>query len=304
MRARIIPPIAALLVAGVGYALVAQDKAGPAKTADAAEAGVKQVAAAFRKAFDAGDAKAVAALWTADAEYTGPDGETVRGRDAIEKMYAEVFKAHPKATAEAKSGSVRALGRRLAAAEGTLTVRAPNSPEPGETRYSALLVREDDGWKLASIREWLPDPALDVSPTDLQWLIGEWTAKGEGGDLRIRYTWSENKAFLRGKYTLTKGGKTTASGEQVIGKDPAGGLCAWVFDSSGAFGGSTWEREGGWWLSNAAATLPDGSEAAATNVLIPLGPDAFTWQSVGRTLNETPVPDSPPLKVTRVKTGK
>jgi uncharacterized protein (TIGR02246 family) len=299
-------PPAALLAAGVGYTLLAQDKpkpAGrrPAQTADTAEAGVKKTAEEFCKAFDAGDAKAVAALWTADAEYTDPDGEIVRGRDAIETMYAELFKAHPKATAEARSGSVRALGKRTAVAEGTLTVKAPGDPKPGVTRYSALLVHEDDGWKLASVHEWLPDPALDVSPKDLEWLVGEWAAKGDGGEVRVTYAWDEGKAFLRGQYTLTKDGKAVRSGMQVIGKDPAGGLRAWVFDGSGAFGESTWQRDDDRWLAEATATLPDGTEATATNILVPLGPDAFTWQSVERAAGATPLPDVPPVKVTRVK---
>jgi hypothetical protein len=42
---------------------------------------VKKTAAAFTEAFNAGDAAAVAAFWTKDGEYVGPDGESLRGRD-------------------------------------------------------------------------------------------------------------------------------------------------------------------------------------------------------------------------------
>ena len=51
-------------------------------------------------------------------------------------------------------------------------------------------------------------------------------------------------------------------------------------------------------------TLPDTSEVTAVNILIPLGKDAFTWQSTERTAAGSELPDLPPLKVTRVKADK
>ncbi|HET6574805.1 MAG TPA: hypothetical protein VFG68_14465, partial [Fimbriiglobus sp.] len=92
--------------------------------------------------------------------------------------------------------------------------------------------------------------------------------------MRIRYAWDENKAFLRGAYTLTKDGKPVSSGTQVIGQNPLGGLRAWVFDGSGTFGEAVWTRDGSRWLAESSATLPDGTDATAVNVLIPLGPAA------------------------------
>src|SRR5437588_13066769 len=80
----------------------ARDQAAPAEKAggggredtkkeDPGVAAVRKTAEEFAKAFNKGDAKAVAAFWTANGEYTGPDGETVRGREALEKDYAEFF---------------------------------------------------------------------------------------------------------------------------------------------------------------------------------------------------------------------
>ena len=40
------------------------------------------------------------------------------------------------------------------------------------------------------------------------------------------------------------------------------------------------------------------------NILIPLGKDAFTWQSLDRTAAGSALPDQPPVKVTRVKAAK
>src|SRR5262249_20872068 len=163
------------------------------------------------------------------------------------------------------------------------------------------VVRGGGRWEVGSVREWVPDPATDVSVKDIEWLIGNWTAKGEGGELRISYTFDENKMFIHGKYSLTKDGKVVHSGTQIIGKDPTGGLRSWVFDGSGTFGDSTWTRDGKKWVIEADGTLPDGSEITAVNVLIPLGPDAFTWQSTKRTAGGVELPDQPPVKGTRGK---
>lgn len=61
------------------------------------EEGIRAITAEYVKAFNAGDAKAAAALWTTDGEYIGSDGERTAGRDAIAKDLAEYFKANPKA---------------------------------------------------------------------------------------------------------------------------------------------------------------------------------------------------------------
>jgi uncharacterized protein (TIGR02246 family) len=282
----------------------AKEASGPqggAKSEAAEITAVRKTAGEFTRAFNAGDAKAVAAFWTKNCEYVGPDGETVRGRKAIEKLYAEFFKEHPKAHLEVRVESARLLGRQAAREEGTLKLKLPGEQEPSESRYSVLHVLEKAGWRMASVREWVPDPAELVSVKDLEWLVGDWVAKGDGGEAHTRYAWDEDRAFLRCRYTLQKDGKVLAAGTQIIGKDPAGGLRSWLFDRSGSIGESTWTREKGHWVIEAKATLPDGSEMTATNILIPLGKDAFTWQSVERKAAGSELPDTPPVKVTRVK---
>ena len=100
---------------------------------------------------------------------------------------------------------------------------------------------------------------------------------------------------------IVKRGKVTMSGTQIVGTNPGGGLRSWVFDSSGTFGESVWTREGNRCVIDAGGTLPDGSEVTATNILIPLGKDAFTWQSIERNVAGSSLPETPPLKVTRLK---
>jgi uncharacterized protein (TIGR02246 family) len=176
MRVRLVLPAAAVFVAGLGYALVAQEKPKSAPAADpSAEAGLKKTTAAFMAAFHAGDARAVAVLWTENAEMIEADGDVFRGREAIEKAYAEAFKARPKATAKVENGSVRFLGPTIAIIEGVLTITTPGGAEPDVTEFSAVLVREGDEWKIASVKSTEPDPESG-SLEEIEWLVGESTA--------------------------------------------------------------------------------------------------------------------------------
>ena len=147
----------------------------------------------------------------------------------------------------------------------------------------------------------MPDPATDITPKQLDWMVGEWTAKGEGGEVKISFTWDENKVFINGKYAITKDGKPVSSGTQVFRKNPGGGIAVWTFDSSGTTGHGVWVRDENRWLSEAVGVLPDGTEVTSLNVIIPLGPDAFTWQTTDRAADGVPLPSLPPVKVTRVK---
>jgi uncharacterized protein (TIGR02246 family) len=301
--------LAAAVAVGSLYRSPAQDKAPPpagrgAKGDSAEVAAVRKTAEEFARAFNKGDARAVAALWTKDGEYVGPDGEPLRGREAIERAYAAFFKNNPKARVEVRIESVRVLGRSAALEEGALKLRRPGDREPGESRYSVLHVRADDGWRMASVREWMPNPAELVSLKDVEWLVGDWVAGKDGTEARVHYAWDDDRAFLRGRYTLTRDGKVLSSGTQVIGKDPAGGLRSWQFDRSGSYGEWAWTRDEGRWVIEAAGTLPDGSDVTAVNLLVPLGKDAFTWQTAERTAAGSALPGTPPVKVARVRSDK
>jgi uncharacterized protein (TIGR02246 family) len=294
---------------GLFYRSAAQETAKQAPKAKppqegSAEAAVRKTADEFVKAFNKGDAKAVAAFWTRQGEYVGPSGEPVRGRAELEKLYTEFFKDNPKARVEVEIISVRVVGPQTALEEGKLKLFLPGDKEPGVSRYSVLHVRERDGWRMATVREWIPDPSELVSLKDLEWLIGDWVAKKDKVEVTTRYFWDEDRAYLRCRYTMKQDGKVVTAGTQIIGKDPAGGLRSWQFDRSGSFGESVWVRDGKRWVIQAAGTLADGSETTAVNLLVPVGKDAFTWQSVERTAGGSPLPDITPVRVTRVQAGK
>lgn len=282
-----------------------KDKEAPrSKEAASDEAAIRKTADEFAKAFAKADAKAVASLWTKEGEFVGPDGEPLRGRKEIEKAYAEFFEKNPKAKMEVTVESVKLLGKHAALEEGTVKVTLANEKNPGVSRYSVLHVREDDAWKMASVREWVPDLAELVSLKDVEWLVGEWSAKSGDATASVTYAWEKDKASIRGDYVVKRDDKVVSSGYQIIRKNPNGGLISWQFDSNGSNGEWLWLREDGNWVIEADGVLPDGSEVTATNLLVPLGKDGFTWQSLDRTAAGTPLPAVPPVKVTRVKDKK
>lgn len=292
--------------AGVALYLATADRPAPvaaqvpAGKAASPDEGIRAITAEYVKAFNAGDAKAAAALWTADGEYVGSDGERTAGRDAIAKDLADYFKAHPKAVAEVKVEAVRLIGRGTANVEGTVSVKLPGEATPVESRYTALHVNEDGVWHAASVKEWALNPSTDVGLKHLEWMVGDWAAKGEG-EVSLSYEWDETKTFIRGKYAVSKGGKPVSSGTQVFGKNPTGGLRSWMFDSSGTTADAVWTRDGTRWISESTGVLPDGTEISSVSIIIPLGADAFTWQTTERQADGVPLPALPPLKVTRVK---
>ncbi len=63
----------------------------PAAAAGSGNAAIKQVADAYVKAVLAGDAKAVAALYTEDAVEMPPNQPIIKGRAAIQQYYEKVF---------------------------------------------------------------------------------------------------------------------------------------------------------------------------------------------------------------------
>ncbi|HZZ81026.1 MAG TPA: SgcJ/EcaC family oxidoreductase [Gemmataceae bacterium] len=265
------------------------------------EAAIRKSAADFTKAFDAGDAKAVAAMWIKDGEFQQADGDTLKGRDAIQKDFAEFFKNNPKAKIEIKSESLRVLGKNVAIEEGISRVRLPDSKEVGESRFSILHVREGNVWRMASVREWVPDASESASLADLAWLIGDWTAKGKENVVNITYKWDEDKTSIRGHFTITQDGKVDSTGSHIIVRDPIRGVRAITIDKNGTFGEAFWWQDDGKWIIEAVGSLPNGSQLTAMNVIVPINNDSFTFQSMDRMIGETELPDTPPVRVTRVK---
>jgi uncharacterized protein (TIGR02246 family) len=293
--------VAVLVLSGglLGLFGKAATSSGDTDNRNADRAGIQSQREAFLKAFESGDAKQVASFWTTDGELIGKEG-VYRGRDAIEKAYRELFGPKEKRRAEIQTESLRFPSKDTAVEEGRLKVREGNA-EPTSSRYSILHVREDGKWLMAIVREL---PVETASLRDLDWLIGTWAAKNDEAEVHTTYEWMWDKSFIRVQFTIRHKDRTLR-GFQMIGKDEASGeLRSWTFESEGGFGEATWSRDGKKWVLDSAGRLSNGSTLAATNILVPLDQDSFTWQSIKRSVGGEEVEDLPPVKVTRVKQKK
>jgi uncharacterized protein (TIGR02246 family) len=252
----------------------------------------------FVAAFQKGDAKTVAALWTAEGEYTSDDGTSFRGRAALEKAYSDFFAKSPNNKLDVEIETIRFPSRDTAVVEGHFKLRKAKDSELNVSQCNFLYARENGQWLIAIARE-LPSDGLALR--DLEWLIGSWEAKREGTAVTTRYEWTKNKTFIRCQFSITKDGETQ-TGMQMIGKMPStGGLHIWTFEDAGGIGDADIERDGKKWVHNARGSTADGRVVTATNILTPIDNDSFLWQSVQRTVDEEAQPDQPPIKVNRVK---
>lgn len=261
-------------------------------------AAIKAASKTFIKSYLDANAKAMAAHWTVNGEYYCDDGTILRGRDAIEKSYAELFaKKRPHTEADLEIESIRFPSRDTAIEEGHVKVRS-GKDQATSNKYSVLHVREDGKWMMAVVREW---PSEGVTLRDLDWLIGTWEAKRDDTTVRTTYEWWGNKSFIRCTITIKKNNETR-EGFQMIGKHHGnGGLQSWTFDSQGSFGEAAWTRDGKKWMQETTGVLEDGSIISATNILTPIDQDTFTFQSVERTVSGEAADELPPVRVVRVK---
>ena len=137
-----------------------------------------------------------------EGEYVGDDGATFRGRPALEKAYGEFFKASADNALEIEVNSMRFPSKDTAVVEGHFKLHTGKKKELVVSRCSFLYAREEGKWLIAIAREW---PGDGLSLRDLEWLIGTWEAKRDGMAVETRYEWTANKAFIRCRFSITKG---------------------------------------------------------------------------------------------------
>ena len=295
----------ALVFLGVSI-MKAQEKTtkGPEREAD--KSAIDSLIKASVQAFNNRDAAAIAASWTAEGEYIRNEGESVRGRADIQKGYAEFFKTlKGKPTLEVQTDNLRFTSADSALSQVTLRLKNEQGELIGSIWRNVMLVREDGKWKVAVVQEWDRDIGLDDSLKDLEWLIGTWEMTTNNRTVTTSYEWDDNKAFIRGKYTVKEAGKVVESGTQFYGKDNAdGGIRSWVFQSDGGFGGGFWTREGKNWNVDFYGVTPDGKRLTANVIYVHLDANTFTWQSVNQAVDDQPVADTQPIKVTKQRPGR
>jgi uncharacterized protein (TIGR02246 family) len=260
----------------------------PVADRSADETAIRANIARFIKAYNAGDAKAVAALFTSDGQIENKEGEVTEGREAIAEKFADLFEDMPEKHIEVDVESIRFIGGSLAVEKGaTKETPSPNEP-PEYDRYTVVHVKRDGKWQMALARdEEGPPPTPHERLLPLRWLVGEWIDDGGSSVVASSCRWSEDGNYLLQEFKLKINGRNAMNVSQRIGWDPvAKRVHSWVFDSEGGYGESEWIRDGDAWLIKATGVRPDGTTASATNQLVQAGPDGYVWRSTDRIVGD------------------
>jgi uncharacterized protein (TIGR02246 family) len=268
------------------------------------EAALLKKAESFVDAFHKGDAKAIAAHWTADGDYTAQNGRLLTGRAAIEKAFTEYFEEHKGMKLRIDIKGLRFVTPDVAIEDGTTSVLPPDGGPPSRARYTIVHVKRDGEWLLSSVRD-----APHVPPSQyehlrgLEWAIGQWADENDKGEsARVSFNWAEGQNFIVAEFTTTFKDVAIGGGTQWIAWDPvAKRIRSWTFESTGGFGEAAWEGKGNQWTAKSTAILRDGKKMVATLVITRLDADTFTWESHDRSLDGQALPDVKPVRMKRAK---
>jgi uncharacterized protein (TIGR02246 family) len=294
-----------LALASLGVSLTVRPGAAqqPAGTPEAKQA-IQKNAEAFVEAFHKGDAKALAAIWAADGDYTDLMGRQFKGRAAIEKAFADLFAEHKGLKVSIDSVSLRFVTPNVAIEDGMTAVFAPGGAPPSRARYTIVHVQKNGQWELSSVRDavFMP-PSNREHLQGLVWALGDWGTDGDKGAVeRLSVAWAQNDNFLTATFSTTIGNVTVGSATQWIGWDPvAKYVRSWIFDAAGGFGEGAWTRDGNKWVVKTSSVQQDGKKAAATYIVTRADADTLALQARDRVVDGKSLPDTKEVRLTRVK---
>lgn len=258
----------------------------PARPEAEAEKAIRQAADAFVAAYNARDAKTIAAEFTPEAEFIDEAGRVISGRDAIEKHFQEAFKQLPEAKMKILVETVRVIAPNIAIEEGTTEATSAPQAAPEVSRYVALHVLKDGKWPIARARDF---PAEGKQPTPrerlqpLAWLVGDWVDESNEALVHISCKWADGGSYLLQEFKAQFGRRLAASGTMRVGWDPlTRQIKSWTFESTGGFNEALWTGAGDEWTLKASGVSPDGRATSATTVIRRIDASTISWESHDR----------------------
>jgi uncharacterized protein (TIGR02246 family) len=263
----------------------------PARAADVQA--LREYVTAYERAFAAGDAKALASMFTEDAQVSDDVG-TTRGRANIEARFARYLATIPKATIAIKVDDLRFLTPDVAIEEGRATVTPAGPGAEVETaRYTVVYVKQNGRWLQSSLRDYeAEEPAVPERLKELEWLLGNWVNESPDAVVLTTCHWSDDKHYLLRDFTVTVAGKVAMKGTQRIGWDPAAKqVRSWVFDSDGGFSEGFWTRLGEQWMVKTQGVHHDGRPVSATMMITRISPGVLRWSAFDRTRGSDLIPE-------------
>jgi len=305
--------IASLVVLLVPAGVASSQSPRPAPAAAVArgnDAAIAEVAAASRAYLDAlerGDGAALSALWTADGDIVDEFGTVRNGRESVADVKPD--DGTDRALAVGVSNvTIRLVAPSVAIEDGTVEVASTTGGAVRRGRFTATWVRQDDGWKLAGVRENHFEGGDELEEMSrLDWMVGDWdvfdTVAAEKDTnnanappqprLHVTVRWSPARAFLIRELRTEENDGETLVITQYIGWDPASRqIRSWTFGEDGGHGEGVWNWEDDAWFARTSTVLPDGARTTSVNVYRFDGDDSCSWQSLSTdvaTQNTAPV---------------
>lgn len=266
------------------------------------ERAIRREAKEFADAYNQGKAEAVAAQWTKDGEYIIGQ-QTIKGRDAIAKLYDVVLRANPGSKMDIKVGTVRVIAPNVAIEDGTATVTGSATGPASTSSYSAVHVKQGEKWPMVSVRESeVPSIQFDRDLNELEWMVGKWSAGKDAVKATLDCEWMSDKHFLRIKVAMIGKNGELPGGTQIVGRNPINGqLVSWFFNADGGYGSGSWVQDGSRWMIQTAGMTADGTPTRATNVIYHADKNVASWQSFNRFRGNTALPDLKEVVLERVQ---
>ena len=260
---------------------------------------------AFTTAFNNRDAKAVTALWTKDCEYIDETGEVFEGRGEIEALYSDLF-ASAGAKMQLVTDAVRTLGDNVILEDGRAIVESAQAGATSIGRYTAVHMKVEGKWLLASVRELGGDKSFASKDLgDLDWLIGNWVAEENGARMISKCRWIVDKKFVERSYSTTEIDGTVTTGLQIIGWNAQNShIQSWNFSADGGNAIGVWSATEGGWIAKVSGSTGTSVSTTAVNLLKKLDNNAYVWKSMDRTVGDVRLPDTDEVVIRRMPAAK
>ena len=149
-------------------------------------------------------------------------------------------------------------------------------------------------------------PGRPVRPHDrlkeLEWLVGDWIDESADALVRTQCRWSEDGNFLLRSLTMKVRGRggpdRHATGR--LGAPLGRQFKSWEFDSEGGYGEGLSAHDGTRWVVKHTGVTPEGTRASATHMIVPESPDRLHWTALDRVVGGKAVPGGNSFVVVRV----
>jgi uncharacterized protein (TIGR02246 family) len=256
---------------------------------------IRNQAKDFEKAFAAGDATVISAMWTSDGSLIDESGQRMQGRSQIQKYYEQFFTTSGPQKIAVEIRSINFPSDSLAVEEGMTKLGNKSF-----SYYSALHLKQNGKWQMANVVEF-PGSNSPTYPSgnlkDLSWLAGNWTATRKDSNTKEHFQVRPlGKAFLSCRFFSDK---DELDSLEIIGMNQAGQIISWTYNADGGYAIGRWINRGNNWSILSKSYEAGGKIGRALYLLNKAGADKFSWKSQSRMIDQMRLADSAAIEVIR-----